>query len=72
MVDLVYELQDAPFKINAVSPGFTKTDLNFNRGTDTVEEAAKRIVKYALIGNDGVTRKFFCEETNPETGEIPW
>ncbi|MDR3025017.1 SDR family oxidoreductase [Chryseobacterium sp.] len=71
-VNLAYELRDTNFKINAVSPGFTKTDLNHNRGTGTVEDAAKRLVKYALIGNDGVTGKFFCEETNPETGEIPW
>ncbi|WP_312398580.1 SDR family oxidoreductase [Sphingobacterium sp.] len=71
-VNLAYELRDTNFKINAVSPGFTKTDLNHNRGTGTVQDAAKRLVKYALIGNDGVTGKFFCEETNPETGEIPW
>lgn len=71
-VNLAYELRDTSFKINAVSPGFTKTDLNYNRGTGTVEEAGKRVIKYALIGNDGVTGKFFCEETNPETGEIPW
>lgn len=71
-VNLAYELRDTNFKINAVSPGFTKTDFNNNRGTGTVEDAGKRIVKYALIGNDGVTGKFFCEETNPETGEIPW
>lgn len=71
-VNLAYELRDTNFKINAVSPGFTKTDLNFNRGTGTIEDAGKRIVKYALIGNKDVTGKFFCEETNPETGEIPW
>lgn len=71
-VNLAYELKDTNFKINAVSPGFTKTDFNYHRGTETVEDAGKRIVKYALIGNDGVTGKFFCEETNPETGEIPW
>lgn len=71
-VVLAYELRDTPFKINAVSPGFTKTDFNHNRGTGTVEDAGKRVVKYALIGPDGPTGKFFCEETNPETGEIPW
>lgn len=71
-VNLAYELRDTNFKINAVSPGFTKTDFNHHRGTETVEDAGKRIVKYALIDNDGVTGKFFCEETNPETGEIPW
>jgi len=71
-VNLAFELKDTNFKINAVSPGFTKTDFNYNRGTGTVEDAGKRIVKYAVIGNDGVTGKFFCEETNPITGEIPW
>ncbi|RDC55242.1 SDR family NAD(P)-dependent oxidoreductase [Pedobacter chinensis] len=71
-VNLAYELRDTDFKINAVSPGFTKTDLNFNNGTGSVEDAAKRIVKYALIDNNGPTGKFFCEETNPDGGEIPW
>lgn len=71
-VNLAYELKDTAFKINAVSPGFTKTDLNNNQGTGTVEDAGKRIVKYATIDQNGPTGKFFCEETNPETGEIPW
>lgn len=71
-VNLAYELKDSLFKINAVSPGFTKTDFTNNMGTGTVEDAGSRIVKYALIGQDGPTGKFFCEETNPETGEIPW
>lgn len=71
-INLAYELRDTNFKVNAVSPGFTKTDFNNHRGTGTVEDAGKRIVKYALIDQNGPTGKFFCEETNPETGEIPW
>ncbi|MPS73738.1 MAG: SDR family oxidoreductase [Chryseobacterium sp.] len=71
-VNLAYEFRDTKFKINAVSPGFTKTDFNNNRGTGTVEDAGKRIVKYAVIDQNGPTGKFYCEETNPETGEIPW
>lgn len=71
-VVLAYELKDTLFKVNAVSPGFTKTDFNGHRGTGTVEDAGKRIVKYALIGQDGPTGKLFCEETNPATGKIPW
>lgn len=71
-INLAYELQNTNFKVNAVSPGFTKTDFNNNRGTGTVEDAGKRIAKYALIDQNGPTGKFFCEETNPETGEIPW
>lgn len=71
-VVLAYELKDSNFKVNAVCPGFTKTDFNGHRGTGTVEDAGKRIVKYALIDNDGPTGKFFSEENNPETGEIAW
>lgn len=70
-VHLAYELRDTPFKVNAVCPGYTKTDFTgFNGGE--VEEAGKRIVKYALLDKDGVTGKFISEETNPTTGEIDW
>ena len=71
-VVLAYELKNTNFKINAVCPGYTKTDFNGHRGPGTVKDAGKRIVKYALIDNDGPTGKFFSEENNPETGEIPW
>ncbi len=71
-IALAYELRDTPFKVNAVDPGFTKTDFTNHRGTGTPEEAGKRIVKYALIDQDGPTGSFFSEEHNPETGEIPW
>jgi NAD(P)-dependent dehydrogenase (short-subunit alcohol dehydrogenase family) len=71
-VVLAYELKDTSFKVNAVCPGYTKTDFNGHRGTGTLEDAGKRIIKYALIDKDGPTGKFFSEENNPETGEIPW
>jgi NAD(P)-dependent dehydrogenase (short-subunit alcohol dehydrogenase family) len=71
-VVLAYELKDSNFKVNAVCPGFTKTDFNGHRGPGSVEVAGQRIIKYALIGNDGPTGKFFSEENNPETGEVPW
>lgn len=69
---LAYELRDLPFKVNAVSPGSTKTDFNHQLGQGSVEDAARRIIKYATIGSDGPTGKFFSEDMNPETGEIPW
>lgn len=71
-INLAYELRDTPVKVNAVCPGWTKTDFTNQQGTSTVEEAAKRIVKYALIGQDGPTGKFFSEEYFPEPGSIPW
>jgi len=71
-VALAYELRDTAFKVNAVCPGFTKTDFNNHRGPGTVEEAGKRIVKYAITDKDGPTGKYFSEEMNPVNGEIPW
>jgi NAD(P)-dependent dehydrogenase (short-subunit alcohol dehydrogenase family) len=71
-VVMAYELKDSNFKINAVCPGYTKTDFNGHRGPGSVGDAGKRILKYALIDRDGPTGKFFSEENNPETGEIPW
>ncbi|GAA0190504.1 SDR family oxidoreductase [Fulvivirga kasyanovii] len=70
-VHLAYELRDTAFKVNAVCPGYTKTEFTNYNGGD-VEEAAKRIVKYALIDRNGPTGKFFSEESNPEAHEIPW
>jgi NAD(P)-dependent dehydrogenase (short-subunit alcohol dehydrogenase family) len=71
-VVLAYELKDSNFKINAVCPGYTKTDFNGHRGPGRIEDAGLRILKYALIDKNGPTGKFFSEENNPATGEIPW
>jgi NAD(P)-dependent dehydrogenase (short-subunit alcohol dehydrogenase family) len=71
-IQLAYELRDTPFKVNAVCPGFTRTDFNQQRGTGTVEDAGKRVVKYAMIDENGPTGKYFCEELFPATGECPW
>lgn len=70
-IHLAYELRDTSFKVNAVCPGYTSTDFTFNNG-GPVNVAARRIVKYALIDQDGPTGKFFSEETNPDTGQIRW
>jgi len=71
-VHLAYELRDTAFKVNAIDPGYTKTDFNHHQGTGTVEDAAARVVKYAVMDQNGPTGKYFSEETNPQTGEIPW
>ncbi len=65
-VMLANELRDTNFKINSVSPGYTATDLNQHRGTQSVTQGASVLVKYATIGVDGPTGRFFREE------EIPW
>jgi NAD(P)-dependent dehydrogenase (short-subunit alcohol dehydrogenase family) len=55
------------FRVNAVDPGFTATDLNGHRGTQTVEEGSDAIVALATAGPDGPTGGFF-----DRTGPIPW
>ncbi|SNS22501.1 NAD(P)-dependent dehydrogenase, short-chain alcohol dehydrogenase family [Streptosporangium subroseum] len=54
-------------RINAVEPGFTKTDLNGNTGIQTVEQGAEIIVRMAQVGPDGPTGGFFDAE-----GTLPW
>lgn len=66
-VMLAYELKDTTFKVNSVNPGFTATDLNGFTGVQTVEYAAKVIVKYAVLDQDGPTGKFFSLEE-----ELAW
>jgi NAD(P)-dependent dehydrogenase (short-subunit alcohol dehydrogenase family) len=71
-VALAYELRDTAFKVNAVDPGYTATDFNQHRGTGSVENAARIIVKYALIDADGPTGKFFSNDIDGESDESPW
>ncbi|WP_405753668.1 SDR family NAD(P)-dependent oxidoreductase [Streptomyces sp. NBC_01411] len=54
-------------RINSVEPGFTKTDLNGNTGTQIVEQGAEIIVRMAQVGPDGPTGGFFDAE-----GTLPW
>ena len=71
-VKLAYELRNTAFKVNAVDPGYVATDFNNHQGHGTVQQAAHRVSKYALIGSDGPTGGYFSEENNPETWEIAW
>ena len=61
-VMLAFELKDSNFKVNCVTPGRAATDFNNFQGDKTVEQAASVIVKYATLGKDGATGKFFSEE----------
>lgn len=66
-VQLAAELQQSSIKVNAVDPGFTATDLNQHRGTQTLAEGAAAALHYALIGSDGASGGFFSVE-----GPQPW
>jgi len=69
---LAYDLRDSLFKINAVDPGYTATDFNNHSGPGTVPDAASRVVKAAMLDQDGPTGKFFSDDNVPETGISPW
>jgi NAD(P)-dependent dehydrogenase (short-subunit alcohol dehydrogenase family) len=67
-VAMAIELESTGIKVNAVSPGYTKTNLNNYRGTETVEEGAAEAVRVAMLGPDGPTGTF----THAKLGTIPW
>ncbi len=67
-VTMAIELEPEGIKVNAVSPGFIKTNLNNYGGTGTVEEGAREVVRLALLGPDGPTGTF----TRWENETIPW
>lgn len=69
---LAYELKDTAFKVNAVDPGYTATDFNHHNGPGSVEDAAAIIVKYATIGADGPTGKYFSNDIDTADQESPW
>jgi NAD(P)-dependent dehydrogenase (short-subunit alcohol dehydrogenase family) len=71
-INLAYELRNTAFKVNAVCPGYTQTDFTGHQGTSTPQQAAQRIVKYALIDQDGPTGQFFSEEYFPAPANCPW
>ena len=67
-VAMALELEREGIKVNAVSPGFTKTNLNGYAGTETVEDGAREAVRVALLGPDSPTGTF----TRWENETIPW
>lgn len=69
---LAYELQDSPFKVNAIDPGYTATDFNQHSGPGTVEDAAAFIVKHTLTPDNAPTGKFFSKDIEDEAEVSPW
>jgi NAD(P)-dependent dehydrogenase (short-subunit alcohol dehydrogenase family) len=67
MITVQYAKAFPDMRINAADPGFTKTDLNGNTGTQTVEQGAEIIVRMAQFGPRDPTGAFFNTE-----GVVPW
>ena len=57
-VQLAHELREGPIKVNAVHPGYVKTDMNGGEGEIEIAEGARSSVGMALIGADGPTGSF--------------
>lgn len=55
------------WRVNAADPGFTSTDLNDHRGTQTVQEGTDAIVRLACVAPDGPTGTFADRH-----GNVPW
>ena len=61
-VQTAWEVRDTTIKVNSADPGYTATDLNQNRGTQTVAEGAAEAVRLALLREDGLTGGSFATE----------
>ncbi|OHV50138.1 SDR family NAD(P)-dependent oxidoreductase [Pseudofrankia sp. BMG5.36] len=68
MITVQYAKAFPNMRINAVEPGFTKTDLNGNTGLQTVEQGAEIIVRMAQVSPpDGPTGGYFDADNT-----LPW
>jgi len=66
-VQLAWELRDTAIKVNTVNPGYTATDMNGNKGTQTLAEGAAEALRQALAPHDAPTGLFV--QTG---GVVPW
>jgi NAD(P)-dependent dehydrogenase (short-subunit alcohol dehydrogenase family) len=66
-IHLAHELRDAGIKVNAIHPGYVRTDMNAGAGAIDVREGARSSVQMALLDADGLTGTF------THLGEtLPW
>lgn len=65
---MAIELEPEGIKVNAVSPGFIKTNLNNYAGTGTLQDGSREVMRLVLLGADSPTGTF----TRWENEMIPW
>jgi len=66
-VQLAWELRETSIKVHSVEPGYTATDLNQHRGTQSIPEGAFEIIRMALLPENGPTGTFTSRH-----GIVPW
>ncbi|ALV07356.1 SDR family oxidoreductase [Roseateles depolymerans] len=66
-VHLAYELRETGIKVNAVHPGYTRTDMNEGAGELEPGQGALTSVRMALLGPDGPTGQYVHMGR-----QIPW
>lgn len=66
-VQLARLLSDTAIKVNSAAPGYTATDLNGFRGTQTIQEGAVEPVRLALLPDNGPTGSY-----SERAGTVPW
>lgn len=66
-VHLAFELKDTAIKVNAVHPGYTKTDMNEGAGDLDLSTGAQTSVEMALLDEDGPSGKYVHLGA-----QIPW
>ncbi|MEO6366097.1 MAG: SDR family oxidoreductase [Luteimonas sp.] len=65
-VHLAHELRDTSIKVNAVHPGYVKTDMNAGEGELDVADGARTSVRMALLDSAGPSGGYVhFEETLP-------
>jgi NAD(P)-dependent dehydrogenase (short-subunit alcohol dehydrogenase family) len=66
-VQLAQELSETKIKVNSSDPGYTATDLNQHRGTQTVAEGSAETIRLALLPDDGPSGTY-----SNSKGIVPW
>ncbi len=61
------ELRGTPIKINAIHPGWVRTEMGGGQAPVSVEDGARTAVQYATLGADGPTGGFFFLDER-----LPW
>jgi NAD(P)-dependent dehydrogenase (short-subunit alcohol dehydrogenase family) len=64
---LAKALWDGPIKVNAMCPGWTKTDMGGDAAPNSPDQAASVALKLATLASDGPTGGFFNE-----AGPLHW